>query len=315
MYHKIEQHLILNKKRNKNLVTPCCHKSNKNLKFVTFINYPEIFGYCHSCGKATLPPIIYKDDFGNEYYWNVIHKKFESVLQLYDKSVLQNIKSTKKCNTICHTTIKYVDFQEVEKSIRLFPENNLLTHLRSMYCNTKVEAIKKMYYIGTSKKGGTVFWNTNKDGKVQKSKIFYHQKNGKRKEYFSVPYQNKDGYFDCLFGEHLLFKNNKPIILVEGEKTAVVCALHFPSFNWLSYGGINGMTNDKMKVLSGENVLIVPDLSEKARNITLKKIEELKKLNIVAKIWDISKGMTDDELQEKGYDNCDLEDFLTNFIS
>jgi hypothetical protein len=78
----------------------------------------------------------------------------------------------------------------------------------------------------------------------------------------------------------------------------------------LSYGGINGMTNDKMKVLSGKSILIVPDLSENARNIAERKVEELSSLNIEAAIWDLSKGMTDLELKEKEYYNCDLEDFL-----
>ena len=65
-----------------------------------------------------------------------------------------------------------------------------------------------------------------------------------------------------------------------------------------------------MKVLSGKSILIVPDLSENARNIAERKVEELSSLNIEAAIWDLSKGMTDLELKEKEYYNCDLEDFL-----
>ena len=310
MYHKIEQHLAFNTKRNKNLVTPCCGKANKNLKFINYKGYPEIYGYCHSCGKATLPPTIYKDDFGNEYYWDVIHEKFEPVLHLYDKAVLQNIKSIAIGSYDCNTFKKYVDFQEVIGCLSVFPENNLLAHLRSMYCNTKVDTIKNLYYIGTTLDGGTIFWNINKDNKVQKSKICYYKKNGKRTSKFKVPYKNEDGYYSCLFGEHLLFKNNKPILLVESEKTAIVCAINFPDYNWLSYGGINGMTKDKMKVLSGKSILIVPDLSENAVNITTKKVEELKELNISAKIWDMRNGLSDKDLKEKGFYNCDLEDVL-----
>jgi hypothetical protein len=52
----------------------------------------------------------------------------------------------------------------------------------------------------------------------------------------------------------------------------------------LSYGRINGMTNDKMKVLSGKTILIVPDLSENTRNIAEKKVDELSSLNIDASI-------------------------------
>jgi hypothetical protein len=37
---------------------------------------------------------------------------------------------------------------------------------------------------------------------------------------------------------------------------------------------------------------------------------ELRDLNNDATIWDLSKGMNDDKLKERGYYNCDLEDFL-----
>jgi hypothetical protein len=56
--------------------------------------------------------------------------------------------------------------------------------------------------------------------------------------------------------------------------------------------------------------LIVPDLSVIARNIGESIAEELSSINIEATIWDLSKGMNDDELKEKEYYNCDLEDFL-----
>jgi hypothetical protein len=316
MYKKIEQHLVFNKKRNTNIITPCCEKSNKDQKFVTYQNYPEMYGYCHSCGKASLPPSIYEDDFGNEYYWDVINKKFENVLQLYDKNVLQQVRSSvihnDNCNTKDKINIKYVDFQLVNESVGSVSENNLLQYLRLQCGNEAIDQVQKMYYIGNTNDGGTVFWNINKDLKVQKSKICYYKKNGKRTSKFKVPFKNEDGYYSCLFGEHLLNKYDKPTVLVESEKTAIVCAINFPDYNWLSYGGINGMTNDKMKVLSGKTILIVPDLSENARNIAERKVEELSSINIDATIWDLSKGMNDDELKEKGYYNCDLEDFLKN---
>jgi hypothetical protein len=314
MYKKIEQHLVFNKKRNSKIVTPCCRKSNKDQKFVTYQNYPEIYGYCHSCGKASLPPSTYEDDFGNEFYWDGNNKKFENVLQLYDKSVLQQVKScvmhTDNCNTNDKKLVIHIDFQVVKKSVTDYPESNLLQYLKSHYGNKTIDQVQKMYYIGNTNDGGTIFWNINKDLKVQKSKICYYKKNGKRTSKFKVPYKNEDGYYSCLFGEHLLNKYDKPIVLVESEKTAIVCAINFPDYNWLSYGGINGMTNAKMKVLSGKTILIVPDLSENARNIAEKKVDELSSLNIDASIWDLSKGMNDDELKEKGYYNCDLEDFL-----
>lgn len=314
MYRKKEKHLVFNTKRNRKIITPCCNKSNKDSKFVTYKDYPEIYGYCHSCGKTTLPPTIYVDDFGNEYSWNNNTKAFENAIQLYDKPVLQNSDSiaTDGENIVTKELInvKYIDFQLVKLMLDSVPENNLLLYLRQQYCNKIVDAVKQLYYIGTSKTNGTVMWSVNINNKVQKAKVFFYDKKGRRKQYFKVPYKNEDGYYSCLFGEHLLNKNDKPIVLVESEKTAIVCAINFPDYNWLSYGGINGMTNDKMKVLSGKAILIVPDFSENARSITNKKIEELKTLNIEAKMWDLSDGMSDIELNLKGFYNMDLEDFL-----
>lgn len=312
MYYKSEQQFVFDTKRNKDIITPCCSKKNTNLKFVNYKGYPEIYGYCFSCGKATLPPTIYEDDKGNQYYWNTNTSKFENVLQLYDKSVLQTINKIATSSKNDAIKIKYIDFQVVKKMLIRKPENNLLLYLRQHYSNKEVDDVKKKYYIGTNKTNGTVMWNINIDSKVQKAKVFYYNNQGKRKQYFSVPYKNADGYYSCLFGEHLLKGNSNPIILVESEKTAIVCAINFPEYTWLSYGGINGMTEDKMKILSGKNILIVPDLSEDARRITLKKIEELKALNVYAKMWDVSNGMTDLELKNKKYYNLDLEDFLRN---
>jgi hypothetical protein len=73
------------------------------------------------------------------------------------------------------------------------------------------------------------------------------------------------------------------------------------------------MTNEKLKVLQGQNILIVPDLSANAITIATKKIEQLKELNISAKIWDMRHGLSDEQLKVNGFYNCDLEDFLTNF--
>lgn len=43
---------------------------------------------------------------------------------------------------------------------------------------------------------------------------------------------------NCIFGEHLLSINpDKSIVVVESEKTAIVCAMLMPSYIWLATGG------------------------------------------------------------------------------
>lgn len=319
---KIEQKFEFSNKRDLNLITPCCKKSNKNGKFVNYKNLPEIYGYCHSCGKAKLPPSLYKNEKGEEYIWNDVNNCFEPIVShLYYKDVLQVYhNSVIQCNTNvvqCNKSIKYIQKSLVMGFLNHKPENNLLQYLRNTYCNTEVEKVKKQYYIGTCKDGGTVFWSINKNGQVQKAKVSYYKKDGKRTNYFKVPYKKEDGYYNCLFGEHLIDlpeNNDKSIILVESEKTAIVSSLHLPEYIWMAYGGINGLTNDKVKVLEGRKVILVPDISQNAVSIMNNKLPHLLEFGIDAKIWDMTKGNSDDQLEKEGWYNCDLEDVFREFI-
>lgn len=310
---KVEQIFEFETKRNVKLITPCCNKFNKDGKFANYKHLPEIYGYCHSCGKTTLPPSVYLDDKGAEYIWNDIKSCYEPiVLQLYHKSVTQ-------CNTndVTHPkTYKYIPKELVLRYNDHKPENNLLVYIRRTYGDENAEHIKKMYYIGSSKDGGTIFWNINKNQNVQKAKVSYYTIEGKRTNKFKVPYKNKDGYFSCLFGEHLInLKENigKSIVLVESEKTAIICALHIPEYVWLSYGGINGLTKDKLNVLINHKVILVPDVSENAVFIMKNKLSDLLELGIEAKLWDMTNGKLDEQLKEEGWYNCDLEDVFREF--
>ena len=302
-------------KRNYKMITPCCQKSNKDGKFANYIGLHNSFGYCHSCGIAKLPPSQYEDENGEKFEWCKVESKFipslfnlsdTAVRQLADNSIIYS-KTTKDNIAIDK---KYIDNQVVNYSLKVKQQNNLLQYIGKTYGQENKEFVRHLYKLGTSKDGGIIFWCINKDQKVQKAKVSYYNKNGKRTSKFKVPYKNDDGYYSCLFGEHLLFKNNNPIILVESEKTAVVCAIHFPYYTWLSYGGINGLTDNKIKVLRGRSITLIPDISSKAVNIMHSKLPFFKFLDIKASIWDMRNGLSDEELEEKGLYNCDLEDFF-----
>lgn len=299
-----------NQKRNLNLITPCCNKNNKDGKFSTYIGMPDIYGYCHSCGKTTLPPTIFIDENGDEYMWNEIQNKFETFTKPL-QNFRKNIAKTLQKPEMSAKKPKYIPECMVWEYYATKPENNLLQYLFKVYDKTKVEDAKETYLIGTSKDGGTVFWNVNSDLKVQKAKISFYNKNGKRTNKFVVPYKNEDGYFACLFGEHLIYdkiKGKKTIILVESEKTAVVGYINLPEYIWVAYGGSNGLTQNKLLPLIGHPVLVIPDMSESAVNIIYEKIPLLISMGINAKVWDLTDGKTDEQLKFEGIYNNDLED-------
>ena len=281
--------LEFDKKRHKNIITPCCNKKNYDGKFVSFKNHPINTGYCHSCGITTLPK----------------------------SNTIKNFNKQRNCNTTeiyCNTKkperLKYVDFEAVSKSLKCNTSNNFISYLYSKYPADRVKKAINMYHIGTSEKKATVFWYVNKKQLIQKSKHIWYNSNGKRTDYFKVPYKNEDGYRFCLFGEHLLKNNSKPIILVESEKSAIICSIEMPDFTWLAYSGINGLTDEKVKSLKNEKIYVIPDLSRKAVNIILKKRKLLKGYNIACEIIDFTYGEDDECLKDKGFYNEDIADFF-----
>jgi hypothetical protein len=73
-------------------------------------------------------------------------------------------------------------------------------------------------------------------------------------------YHAQDKKIRCLFGAHLLPKNAKPIMLVEAPKTAIVGACVLPEYLWLAVYNKSSLTLDKLKVLQGRRVFVLPDL-------------------------------------------------------
>ena len=171
------------------------------------------------------------------------------------------------------------------------------------------------YFLGTCQDRGTVFWFVNVQGKAQKAKISYYTKDGRRTNRFKVPYKNSDGYRACLYGEHLLAQNTKPIILVESEKTAIVASIEFPDYTWLAYSGLNGLTDSKLYSIKNQKILLIPDMSRNAVQIISKKLQKLKVLNIDATVYDMTMGKSDEELKTYGLYNCDIEDLLRLYFS
>lgn len=131
----------------------------------------------------------------------------------------------------------------------------------------------KDYGMGATKDRGTIFWQIDIQGKIRTGKIIrYNSETGHRIKDFGINWihsvMKKQNLLpatfnlsQCLFGEHLLKKYpDKDIALVEAEKTAVICSVAIPEYNWLATGGKSQLSIDKMKVLRGKKVVAFPDV-------------------------------------------------------
>ena len=295
-------------KRNYKLTTPCCVRTNNDGKFVNYKGLSDNYGYCHSCGKTSLPPTVYENTKGEKYVWDEVNSEFK-INDNISHLIISEIARREE------PEVNYIPDSVVFESVDRVSESNLLNYIRKTYGEDKTEDMIDWYLVGTTAKGEMQFWYIDINRRARKDKVIEYNLDGKRTSNISSTYLNEQGYKSCLFGEHLLSLSTKPkvVVLVESEKTAIILFILLPKYTWLAYGGINGLTKSKMKVLKGFKVLVVPDMSENAVSIINKKVYEMQSLKIDATIWDITDGRTDEQLKIDGVYNNDLEDVIKKY--
>lgn len=121
--------------------------------------------------------------------------------------------------------------------------------------------------------GDVIWWQIDRDGVVRTGKVMRYLANGHRdkSDIFPVTWAHKhrrlkyqfkgEELKQCLFGEHLLTRYpDKPVVLVESEKTAVIMSRIYPEHLWLATGGSQGIKSvERITPLIGRKVLLIPD--------------------------------------------------------
>lgn len=110
----------------------------------------------------------------------------------------------------------------------------------------------------------------------------------------------------CLFGEHLLSSDQqRPVALVESEKSALISSIYLPQYLWIASGGKNGAFNrDAMSVLRNRRVLLFPDLG--ATDYWNSKMEMIRNLGIEVSLFDFMERNATKEERDAGYDIADF---------
>jgi hypothetical protein len=152
--------------------------------------------------------------------------------------------------------------------------SNFVRFLCKHFSRDKIEKAMRNYALGATKNQSVIFWQIDINGKVRTGKIMqYNPDTGKRIKHKSGainwvhnilkrrnPKYTNYNLNQCYFGEHLLkFYPNKPIAIVEAEKTAVIGSIIFDNYNWLAAGNLNGLNVEKSRVLQNKNVVLYPD--------------------------------------------------------
>lgn len=276
------------------------------------------FGICNNvvkCGHNLNP---YK-----EKYWE--QSKENCVKSTYDRPVT-------KAQPLQISQPTFLDFNYVTKTLKQFEFNSFVIYLNSIFGVEITKGLIENYLIGTSKYwngiGANIFWQVDFWGNVRTGKVMAYDKlNGKRikKPFNHINWVHKILNIDnfslaqCYFGEHLLRINpNKPVAIVESEKTAIISSVYFPQLVWIASGSLNNISLDKSEYLENREVILFPDLSKDGRAISIWR-EKAALLNKIAKnvtVFDLLEKLASEEEKEKGFDivdfltEIDLEDWL-----
>jgi len=172
-------------------------------------------------------------------------------------------------------SVSYIPVDIFKQSLQSYDANHLVTFLIPIFGFAVTNQLIGRYFLGTSKhwQGATVFWQLDQLGKVRTGKVMlYDPSTGKRVKVpsnritwahtiLNLPDFNLR---QCLFGEHLLKDNTKPVAVVESEKTAVIASVYFPQYVWLASSGADGLSKEKCETLNrhGQRVILFPDISK-----------------------------------------------------
>ncbi|GAB6395408.1 MAG: hypothetical protein MdMp024_1720 [Bacteroidales bacterium] len=177
-------------------------------------------------------------------------------------------------------------------------------------------AAVRMYGVGTAKSGATIFWQLDADNNVRTGKIIHYKPDGHRNHDVNINWAHTAlkltdyNLSQCLFGLHLLRGNNKPVAIVESEKSAVIGSIYHPRYVWLATGGKQNFRLIEEAAAAGyfdgRKVKLVPDL--KATADWEAKAQELRnkcKLDI-----SVYKDLERRATEEERADGLDIADFL-----
>lgn len=254
-----------NRSKRNRYTCPSCGKKFQFSRYIDIEGSIEFPGYVGKCNRENkcgyhYSPSMYFDKNPNE--------REKTREQSFSPPTTKDVKPF----TPEAMDASFIDRRIMEQSLRHYERNNLYAYLCGQLGTKTTIQQMQMYHVGTAKKWGnsTVFWQVDKEGRVHTGKVMlYNPNTGKRvkEPYAKISWVhtvlNLSSFTlnQCFFGEHLLAGNNKPVAIVESEKTAIIASAYIPNYIWLATGGKNGCFNEQhFDILCGRNVVLFPDI-------------------------------------------------------
>lgn len=236
----------------------------------------ETVGRCNresKCGYHKKP----KEHFAENQLQIGKKKRFRQSKTKAATNYLSTIKNGSQLSSEAFARLKKPDYIErsvLLKTLRNYEQNSFARFLLNLFPEDTeiVEKAIKDYLIGTTKDGKTVFWQIDQNGNVRTGKIIaYDRASGKRRKDISPNWvhaelkkinrlKNDFNLKQCFFGEHLLRdEKEKPVAIVEAEKTAVIAAICFPQLVWIAAGAKQNLKCERLTNFGARKIILYPD--------------------------------------------------------
>ena len=304
-----------------------CPNCGDRQSFVRYIDpsgnpLHETVGRCNhesSCGYHYTPSAFFRDhpelkekDW-REVDWKEYHARNSQQSHSRPDRQFRHGRPDRPSKPLC-----LIPIDLMHRSIKPQYPSDFTTFLRTLFPQQPITTLILQYNLGVTKARDVIYFQVDINGSCRTGKIMkYNPATGKRVKDPDAKFKinwvhsllKKTGTLDeswqltqCLFGEHLLSQYpDKPIALVESEKTAIICSGLIPQYLWLATGGKSQLSQDKLSVLAGRRTIAFPDIDG---------YEEWKKkllaidLNIT--VSDILQRSATDEQREAHIDIADL---------
>jgi hypothetical protein len=164
----------------------------------------------------------------------------------------------------------FIPFEQFKLTLGSYERNNFVKFLLNLFpdCSEEIQNVFKMYFVGTYE-DYTCFPQIDRQMCICKAKLIkFNPATGRRLkgEFDTSSLKTKlklkedFNYKQIFFGEHLLPKYpDKPVAIVESEKSAIIGSLCFPAFIWLATGSKQWLKVERLQRLSNRQVILYPD--------------------------------------------------------
>ncbi|KQT20250.1 hypothetical protein ASG31_17630 [Chryseobacterium sp. Leaf404] len=124
-------------------------------------------------------------------------------------------------------------------------------------------------------------------------------------------YSTNEKNISCLFGEHQLTNDREsPVIIVESPKNAILGSVLMPEYIWLASMSLSMLKAEKLSVLKGRKVILIPDTSADSKAFDIWEIEAEKASKLYSTNFKVSRVLEDKISEQQKAEGYDIADFI-----